>query len=276
MSFTYERRYRGPLRAVILDWAGTTVDFGSRAPAGVFAAVFARRGVEITLAQAREPMGLPKRDHIETILAMEPVARRWKEVHGRPATGADVDELYREFIPVQLECLPDFGDLIPGVKEAIGRFRDRGLKIGATTGYNREMMQVVRREAKNRGFEPDASICASDVPAGRPAPWMALKAAMELGVFPMEAIVKVGDTLPDIDEGTNAGMWSVGVAKTGNELGLSETELARADPGTVERKLAAIRTRMFQQGAHYVVDAVGDLDPVLDDIEQRLRRGDRP
>lgn len=274
--FRFARSYRGGLKAVILDWAGTTQDHGCRAPAGVFVDVFRKNGVEITMAQAREPMGTPKRDHLARIAANPEVAAAWHQRHGRPCGAADIDRMYAEFIPLQLECLPTYADLIPGTLEAAAAFRSRGLVIGSTTGYNLEMTEIVRAEARKRGFVPDACVCASDVPAGRPAPWMCLVAAMRLGVYPLEAIVKIGDTIPDIEEGLNAGMWTIGVARTGNEIGLSLAELARVPADRLATDLAKVHARMYQAGAHYVVDSIGDCDPILDEIERRLRAGQRP
>lgn len=264
------------LKAVIADWAGTTVDHGSRAPAGVFVEVFRRAGVEISLAEARGPMGMEKKDHIRTVARDPRVAERWRAAHGRSWTEDDIERMYRQFIPLQTESLPKFGDLIPGVREAAGRWRERGLKIGATTGYDREMTKIVVRDAQRQGYQPDDWVCAADVPAGRPAPWMALLCAMHLGVYPIHAIVKIGDTTPDIDEGRNAGMWTIAVARTGNELGLSAPEVAELAPADLEKRLAPIREKLTKAGAHFVVDSIVDADPVLDEIDRRLSRGERP
>ena len=105
---------------------------------------------------------------------------------------------------------------------------------------------------------------------------MCLKNAENLGVYPMEAIVKIGDTLPDIHEGLNAGMWTVGLAKTGNEIGLNAEEIEALDPDELERRLDRARSRMTQAGAHYVVDGIGDCDRIIDHINARLARGERP
>jgi phosphonoacetaldehyde hydrolase len=276
MDFTYSRSYRGPLKAIILDWAGTTMDYGCYAPAVVFVQVYERKGVPITMAEAREPMGAHKKVHIRMISKMDGVAERWEKVHGRRPTEEDVDAMFEDFVPLQLACLADYADLIPGCLEAVADFRTRGLKIGSTTGYTGEMMELLLAEAKTRGYEPDASVCATDVPAGRPYPFMCLKNAIDLQVYPMEATVKVGDTLPDIDEGLNAGMWTIGLAKTGNEIGLSEAEIAALAPDVYEAKLARAYKRMHQTGAHYVVDGISDVPPLLDDINARLARGERP
>lgn len=275
-EFRFRRSYRGKVQAAIFDWAGTTVDFGSRAPAGVFVDVFGRHGVEITMEQAREPMGTYKRVHLQRLLAMPSIARRWEAVHGRPSNEEDLETLFHEFIPLQVACLADYADVIPGCLETMAALRARGIKIGSTTGYNGEMMAVLSVEAKRRGYEPDAMVCMSDVPAGRPAPWMCLENAKRLGVFPLEAIVKVDDTTPGIDEGLNGGMWTIGIAKTGNELGLTEPEIAALPPDDYARLIQRAYARLAAAGAHYVVDGVADILPCIDDIERRLAAGEKP
>jgi phosphonoacetaldehyde hydrolase len=266
----------GRLRAVILDMAGTIVDYGSCAPAGVFIEVFKRRGVEITVAEARGPMGAHKRDHIAAIARMPGVAERWRSANGGEATEADIDAMYAELIPLQLAVLPEYSELIPGTLAFAEECRRRRLSIGTTTGYNREMIEVVLAEMKRQGFAPDVAVCVDDVPAGRPEPWMALFAAMKLRAYPMSACVKVGDTLPDIAEGTNAGMWTVAVAATGNEMGLSEAEAAALPVGERDARLEAASERLRSSCPHYVVDGIADVVNVLDEIEARLARGERP
>ena len=184
--------------------------------------------------------------------------------------------MFQAFIPAQLKVLADYADLVPGCLDAIAAFRARGLKIGSTTGYTREMMDLLQAEAAKRGYTPDATVCATDVPAGRPEPWMCLMNAMRLGIYPMEAIVKVGDTLPDIYEGLNAGMWTIGLAMTGNEVGVSLEELDAMEPKLKAAKRQRAYSRMAQAGAHYVVDGIADVPPLLDAINERLARGERP
>jgi phosphonoacetaldehyde hydrolase len=147
MSFTYARRYRGTIQAVLLDWAGTTMDYGCMAPAVVFVEVFKRRGVPISMDEARAPMGAHKRVHIKRITELEPVALRWQAKHGRRPTEADVDTMFTEFVPLQLACLSDYSELIPGTLEAVKEMRSRGMKIGSTTGYLTAMMDINRKDA---------------------------------------------------------------------------------------------------------------------------------
>lgn len=276
MSFTYERRYRGKIQAVLLDWAGTTMDYGCMAPAVVFVEVFKRQGVPITMAEARAPMGAHKRVHIQKISQLDSVRRRWEEAHGRPPGEADVDRMFAEFVPLQLACLSDYSRLIPGTLEVVGAIRARGIKLGSTTGYLREMMEINLRDAKLQGYEPDSTVCASDVPAGRPYPYMCLQNVINLQISPVEACVKADDTVPGIEEGLNAGMWTIGLAMSGNEIGLPLAEVQALAPDERERRRQRAYARMHQCGAHYVVDSIADLMPCLDAIEERLARGDRP
>lgn len=276
MDFVTQRSYRGRLKAAIFDWAGTTVDYGCCAPAGAFQELFRRNGMEATIAQAREPMGMHKRDHIAVMLAMPDIARQWEGAHGAPPTEADLERLFNDFIPLQLDALPNFLDVIPGVPETVDAMRGRGMKIGATTGYNEAMMGLCQEAAARAGYIPDVSIAVTQVLAGRPAPWMAVKAAMELQIFPWESIVKIGDTVTDVLEGLNAGMWTIAVTRTGNEVGLSRQEVESLPPETLTPLLERAHTKLAQAGAHYVVESVADVLPLLDAIEIRLARGERP
>ena len=216
MTFTYRREYRGRIQAALLDWAGTTMDFGCMAPAIVFVKVFERAGVPIAMDEARAPMGAHKRVHIQKITEIPAVRARWEAKHGRSPGEKDVDTMFADFVPLQLACLSEYSALIPGTLDAMKALRARGIKIGSTTGYLREMTEINLRDAKKQGYEPDSTVCASDVPAGRPYPYMCLQNVINLQVSPVEACVKIDDTIPGIEEGLNAGMWTIGLAVSGN------------------------------------------------------------
>lgn len=276
MDFVFQRSYRGPLQAVIFDWAGTISDYGCFAPAVVFVDLFKQRGIEISMEQARGPMGMAKRDHVAAIARMPGVAAQWRNKYGGECGESDIDSMYAAFIPMQLACLADYSELIPGTLEAVRDCRARGLKIGTSTGYNGEMLAICMREGKRQGFEADNNVSNSDVPQGRPAPWMCLENAKHLGVYPMEAAVKVGDTVPDIGEGLNAGMWTVGTSLSGNEMGMTRSEVTWLAENERNARRAKIAEKMRMAGAHYVIDSVAELPTVLDDIAKRVQRGERP
>lgn len=274
--FTYHRAYTGTVQAVILDWAGTTIDYGSRAPLAPFIEVFRRRDVTVSPEQARGPMGTAKRDHIRSIVSLEPVSVQWMAAYGRPWNEEDVDAMYEEFVPLQVENAASYAGLIPGTLETIAACRKRGIKIGSSSGYNRQIMNEILPVAREQGYETDSLVCPEDVPAGRPYPWAMYRIATELLIYPMSACVKVGDTLVDIEEGLNAGAWTVGLARTGSELGLSQEDAESLDQSELDARLDEIHGRMHRAGAHYVVDTIADLPHLLDSIDLRLDRGEQP
>jgi phosphonoacetaldehyde hydrolase len=260
---------RRPLQAVLFDWAGTTVDHGSRAPVQVFIEIFHRRRIAITTAEAREPMGRAKRDHIAAIAAMPRVAALWRDRHGAEPAPTDLDAMYREFLPLQTDTLARMGaEVLPGIPEAVAELRTRGLKIGSSTGYTRELMKVVAPLAARGGYSPDAVVCADDVPAGRPAPWMNFLAAQQLGVYPMAEVLVVDDTPVGIAAGLNAGAITVAVTRTGNALGLAEHELVELSADELQRRLETITKEFRDCGAHYILPSAADL-PAL--IRERFR-----
>ena len=264
------------LRAVVLDWAGTTQDHGSLAPVAAFVEVFRRFGVTITIAQARAPMGMFKLDHIRAIAADPSVAGQWRKACGKPWSDADADTLYQNLVPIQEAVLPNFCKLIAGTVAATEEIRARGYRVGSTTGYPRSVGEIAACEAKLQGYEPDAMVCADEVPAGRPEPWMLLRVMEQLRVFPPRSVVKVGDTRVDIDEGINAGTWTVGVTRTGNGVGLTEEELAALPARERASRIRIATEALLSRGAHYVIESIAELPPVLDDIEIRLALGERP
>lgn len=276
MAFVYRRAYRGRVKLAVFDWAGTTVDYGCCAPAAVFIAGFRRKGVTISMAQARAPMGMEKRAHIAAIAAMDEVAAAWRSVHGCAITEQDIDALYADFAPLLLETLAEYAALIPGVLGCMGHLRQAGVLVGASTGYFDEAAAVVAAEAARQGYAPDSNICATQVPAGRPAPWMIYRIMEQLSVFPPEAVVCIGDTIPDVEAGLNAGVWTIAVAKTGNEVGLTEAETAALDSKILAAKLGRAHERLAQAGAHYVIDGLWDVPEVVEAINQRIARGERP
>jgi phosphonoacetaldehyde hydrolase len=264
------------LKAVIFDWAGTLVDYGSLAPMGVFVETFAQFGVAVTIDEARGPMGMAKRPHIVALTRLPRVAEAWKAAHGRLPTEDDVDALYEVFVPKNVEVAADYADLIPGVMETVAALRSAGLKIGSSTGYTREIMARILPKAAAQGFTPDSLVCTGDTLDGRPSPLMFYKGLIEMNVWPAWNAIKIDDTTVGIAEGLNAGAWAVGVAVSGNCFGLSLADTQALAPDEFAARRAKARATLLAAGAHYVIDSVADLPLVVAEIEGRLARGERP
>ena len=268
--------YTGPLQAVVLDWAGTTVDFGCRGPAAVFLDAFQKYGIQVSAPEARQFMGLTKRDHVAAMCDLPAVGEQWQRRWGRPCEPEDVGRIYADLEPMMIETVKRHAEPIPGVVEAVAAMRAMGIKIGACTGYTRPMVDALAPVARELGYAPDAMVCASDVPAGRPYPFMCYLNAMALKVYPMEAMVKIGDTVADIQEGLNAGMWTIGLTRCGNEIGLSEEEIAALAPAEIGRRVAQVAERFRAAGAHYVAESLAESLPIIADINRRLAGGEMP
>jgi phosphonoacetaldehyde hydrolase len=264
------------LQAVILDWAGTTIDHGSLAPIRTLQQVFAKRGITLSDAVARKDMGIAKLDHIRNLFAEPEVIADWAQQYGSQPQPSDVEEIYAQFIPLQMDCLLQYSQLIEGVAETVERFRSKGLKIASTTGYTRPMLEDLLTVAAKQGYRPDQSLCPEDVGAGRPHPYMCYRLAIDLKTYPLWTCVKIGDTESDIAEGLNAGMWTIGVTRTGNMVGLSEADWKALDTNSQAQHIQKATESFKHAGAHYVIDTVADSLPVLEEIAMRLKHGDRP
>lgn len=264
------------VRSVIFDISGTVLDYGSRGPVIAFIELFARHGVTVSAEEARGPMGTHKRDHIWSMLSEPSIADRWAKVKGKRPDTAQLDALYAEFFPLQIEIINRHCDVIPGVPQVVKELRSRGIKIANTTGFETSMMTNLIELAAEGGYKPDLWVCPDQVGKGRPAPWMIHYAAKQLDVYPLSTFVKVGDTVADIEEAHNAGVWMVSVIQSGNEVGLSQHELAKCSDDERHQRFSAARARLAAYGPHYIIDSVADLMPTIDEISARIARGKKP
>ncbi|WP_458374454.1 phosphonoacetaldehyde hydrolase [Pseudomonas laurylsulfatiphila] len=264
------------LQAVVLDWAGTVVDFGSFAPTQIFVEAFAEFGVAVSLEEARGPMGMGKWDHIRTLCNQPQIAERYRAVFDRLPTDDDVTALYERFMPLQIEKIALHSALIPGALNTIDALRDKGLKIGSCSGYPAVVMEKVVELARHNGYVADHVVATDEVPNGRPYPAQALANVIALGISDVAACVKVDDTWPGILEGRAAGMWSVALTCSGNALGLTYEQYKALPSDRLDSERARI-VKMFEGSRpHYLIDTIVDLPAVIEDINARLARGETP
>lgn len=255
---------------VVFDWAGTTTDYGSQAPVQVFDRTFRAFGVAFTRAEINAPMGLEKRAHIRALLSSERGGQLWERAQGRPWTEADVERIYAQFEATLRAVVTEFCEPIDGVVDAVAQLREMGIKIGSTTGYNREVMGLVGPAAATQGYAPDCIITPDDTGLGRPAPFMIYACMQRLGVWPVKRVVKVGDTIADIREGKNAGAWSVGLLTGSNLLGLTREEAETMAPEALAECKAAARARYLEAGADFVLESIRELPALISTIDARL------
>jgi phosphonoacetaldehyde hydrolase len=272
-AFSLKKPYRGRVRAVILDWEGVAVDFGCLETIQPFIETFAQNWVEVTPEEIREHVGLSYWDQLAAMLQSGPVSAKWLDIYGSPASEHDLERLYRS---IEQAASPDLhSDLVPGLLETVAEFRKREIRIGSTSSLGAYMMEPLAEAAGEKGYRPDAVVCVSDGPAGRPHPFMCYKNAIDLGVYPLEAMVKIAGTVPGVQEGLNAGMWTVAVTRSSGLVGLTRDEMANMDPAAVEDKLEEAGKVFAGVGAHFVVKDLSECLEVVDGINWELEGGER-
>jgi phosphonoacetaldehyde hydrolase len=250
--------------AIIFDWAGTMVDFGSLAPVAAMRAAFASERIALTDAQIRAAMGMAKRDHVSAILAEPDVAHAWRDAHAAAANDSDIDRIFARLDPMLREAAAAHADLIPGAAETAALLKRAGVRIGSTTGYTRAMMAPILASAAAQGYAPEVVVCAGETPQGRPSPFMVWTALMQMGVWPTAGAMKVDDAPVGIAEGKNAGCYTIGVAASGNAMGLSLSEYSGLPEATRMARLAAARVKLLAAGADVVIDTIAQLPSALE------------
>lgn len=272
----WKRVFRGPAEAVVLDFSGTTCDNWVIAPAVAFVETFREFDVPITMEEARLPMGLRKDLHLKALLEDGSILQRWRQkYHGSP-TENDLKKMVERFNRIQLECLPEYATLIPGTAQTVDVLRQRyGLKIGASTGFARPMVDVLLAAAKEQGFVPDATVAGDEVTHPRPYPYMVFQNMAKMGILNTHAVIKVDDTISGVQEGLNAGCWSVGLFETSNYMNVNEIDHGLSIQEFRQRANKS-REILLKSGAHYVVPNISYLPAIVARINGRLSRGETP
>jgi len=269
--------YRGGLKAAVFDWAGTVCDSGVFAPVLTFQQLFEEEGVPITAEEVREPMGVHKRLHIQRICDLPQVKARWTKAKGAPPSLEDAERIYSKSLTATLDLLPGNSKMIRGVPETIAKLRSEyGLKIGSSTGYTSEILQKLKPLAASAGYAPDSYVTSDEVVTGRPTPAMIYLNMVRLDVSPAMAVVKVDDTTSGIVAGLTAGCWTVGIAKTGNYVAMTEEDMDKADPKELKKKVENAKEILYKAGAHFVIETTRDLPEVVEEINRRMAMGLRP
>lgn len=251
-----------PIKLVVFDLGGTIVDHGCQAPVLAVVDAFHQLGIDISAEQARGPMGLAKIDHIRELFKQPAVAQQWHDKYRSMWTEEDVVSTYERFLPLQTEIVQRHTDLIPGALECFQVLRQKGIAIGATTGYPRSVAGAILDALAQVGIAPDVSVCADEVAAGRPTPCMIQHIMAVQKIESPLVVVKIGDTVPDIQAARNASVWAIGITETGSEFGLTADELAGLTAAERESKHSEIEAKFRAAGAHAVVKSLSEL-PLL-------------
>ncbi|MGM0212517.1 phosphonoacetaldehyde hydrolase [Enterococcus sp. AZ109] len=238
------------VNTIIFDWAGTTVDYGCMAPVMAFKNAFLEKGIELTFDEIRGPMGRLKRDHIAILLELPSVQEQWLAAFGQSTQESDIDAIYERFEALLFENLAENSKLKPETAEVVSQLQAKGIKIGSTTGYTSEMMEVVTAVAKDAGYAPDFYVTPDAVGnMGRPYPYMIYQNMKHFKNMAVSEVVKVGDTVSDILEGKNAGVFTIAVIEGSSEVGLSLEEYNALPTADKDHLIQKVTHRFYEAGA---------------------------
>ena len=252
------------IEAVIFDWAGTTVDYGSFAPVQAFIEAFKEFGITPTVEEVREPVGMLKWNHIHTMMQMARITEEWKKIYGRMWEKEDVDAVYEKSEQAIFRILHNYAAPKPYVLDAIKELRELGIKIGSTTGYTDDMMEILVPAAKENGYAPDFWCSPNAVNnMGRPYPYMIYKNMQVLGVHGADNVIKVGDTVADIKEGIAAGVITVGIVEGSSVMGISESEFENLSLEEKAKRCKRVREVYEKAGADYVIQNMSELTTLV-------------
>ena len=206
------------IKLVIFDIAGTIIeDHGEVVSA--FAGALDKHRIPYTDDELKEWKGSSK----------EEVIRHFVERQGGGAVlESAVGIVYADF-RIALERHYREKGVVPivGAADTFAWLRERGIRIATTSGFYREVSELILESTGWRGMLA-ASISSSDVPAGRPAPYMIFRAMEAASVTSVREVVNVGDTPLDLQAGTNAGVRGV----VGVLTGLHGKERLQEEPHT--------------------------------------------
>ncbi|MEV0821689.1 phosphonatase-like hydrolase [Nonomuraea rubra] len=196
------------IELAVLDIAGTTVEEHGAVYVALEEAVRAAGGTP-SAADIGRWMGSGKREAITALL-------------DGPGGGLPSDERvdaafadFRARLSAAYAARPPAP--LPGVPEAIAELRAAGVKVALTTGFDREVTTSLLSAIGWEHGVLDAVVCVDDVPAGRPAPYMIFRAMEATGVSDVGRVLTAGDTVRDLQAGTNAGARIVAGVLTGSQ-----------------------------------------------------------
>ena len=207
------------IRMVVFDMAGTTIDEDNVVYKTLRKAIN-ENGFDVSLDQVLEAgAGKEKSQAIKSIL---------KEYLQKEDNKLS-DDIYQHFIVLlneayrYLDVKPQ-----PNAVELFKILKYKKVLVVLNTGYNSETAySLLEKLGWVKGKEFDGLITASDVNNNRPDPDMILLAMKRFGIQNASEVVKLGDSIIDIEEGRNAGCaLSIGITTGAHSF----QQLQSADP----------------------------------------------
>jgi len=254
------------IRCCIFDLGGTIVDRYSLTPFISLMNAFGKRSITIPDHILSKDMGKKKLDHIK-LLCNEPVVQK-------QCPTIDPLDVYEDFNRLQMNNMNEYLDIIPETKRCIQYLDDKSIRTGITTGFNKEQMDIAIEKLRLDGIVLESAVSSSCIYNGsRPYPHMINKNMENLNISHPKEVIKIDDTEVGIQEGINAGCYTVGVAGWSINMNVftfaEKTFLDKHDTdieGILYYKLKESRKKLSDAGADVVIDTLDELPEVIDSI----------
>lgn len=260
------------IEAIVLDWAGTTVDYGSRAPIIAFKKAFAQFDIDLSEETIRQDVGLDKMTHVRKILQTPEIANSWENSHPTIPLAKAAEEIYAQFQIEINQVLSETAQLKPGMTDLIQFAKAHHIQLATTTGYTQAMLDQILPLAAKQGYTPLYNITSEQTNGvGRPKPDMVELAMKKMAISDPSHVIKVGDTVNDILEGKNADVISIGVVDGGNLIGLSQQEVDDLSIEQRDRYHAKATAILKEAGADDIINNIADLIPLIESINDQQR-----
>lgn len=192
------------IELVVLDMAGTTVDEHGDVYRALEESVKAT-GATVNAADLQAWMGADKTEAIAALM----------ELGGITADPAVVARQFGEFRALLAQFYAANPPVaLPGVEDALRELKSRGIKVGLTTGFSRDVAAPILETLGwgiGEGELLDAVVTSDEVAAGRPAPYLIHRVMEATGVHNVRNVIAGGDTVVDLLAGHNAGVRPLGV-----------------------------------------------------------------
>jgi len=186
----------------VFDIAGTLME-DTGVLARSFLQAFEVSGIPASEAQIQEMRGAAKRDVIKHF-AVKHLGQEYAQMEEK------VDEAYSTFRRLLEEnYTKEDTKPVAGAEDTLEWLRDREILIATTTGFYRQVRDLILGKLGWDGSFFDCNVCSDDVPRGRPAPYMIFECMGRLKVPDVRRVIAIGDTPLDLQAGCNAGCEGV-------------------------------------------------------------------
>lgn len=261
------------IRCVIFDLGGTLIDKYSMSPLVNLRKAFSYQKINLCNSLITKDMGMKKLDHIYALSKEDEFKNQFKQVYKRHHEETDLYDIYNIFSSLQRQSLRTKVEIIPETKKAINILKERDIKIGITTGFSKDQMNIALDLLHKHDIIPDSAVSStcfynSGKPMlSRPSPYMIYNIMDELQINNPKHVLKVDDTCVGIQEGKNAGCLTVGVARWSINMNIySEEEKSQLTDTIIQEKLTKSRKMLLTKDPTYLINTLDELQHCLDPL----------